>query len=89
MASPVKGLTADIMVCVSGMKFNYSKSTQTNGYLFSMAYVYVLMRQIRTAEIAYNRDTTFERYSPGQKDGFIAIVKQLTGKTKATTSLSG
>lgn len=56
IGSPVKGLTADIM--------------------------------IRTAEIAYNRSTTFERYAPGQKDGFIGIIKLLTGKSEVATSLN-
>ena len=61
-ASPVKGLTADILV----------------SYLLMKIFSNLMSLQIKTVRIAYAGDTTFEAYSPNQAVGFNAIRRLLS-----------
>lgn len=61
-ASPVKGLTADILVCM-----NLSSLRIHIPILFHL--------QIKTAEIAYGRPASYERYAPTQLKSITDIVK--------------
>lgn len=66
-ASPVKGLTADILVI--SLYFS-NKFTLLTSYLF--AYF-----QIKVAEVAYAKPTVYERYAPGQLKGIVDVVKAI------------
>lgn len=61
-ASPVKGLTADILVSYPLMKI----------------FIDLIFFQIKTVKIAYAGNTTFEAYSPNQVVGFNAISRLLS-----------
>jgi len=55
-ASPIKGLTSDILVRPSVSEHVHFSSFPT--------------AQIKTAEAAYDRPTVYERFAPGQIRGF-------------------
>jgi peroxisomal coenzyme A diphosphatase NUDT7 len=66
-ASPVKGLTADILVC-----FICSSAVLPSPWLNG-----AIDSQIRTAEVAYGKGPTYERYSSTQPVGFASIHRLL------------
>jgi hypothetical protein len=66
-ASPVKGLTADILV----ISLHFSDNSQLlTSYLFTYF-------QMKVAEVAYAKPTVYERYAPGQLKGIVDVVKAI------------
>ena len=73
-ASPIKGLTADILVCLLPPNFFISSNK--------------LDVQIKTAEIAYGIPTTYERYAPEQLRNFTDIARALADNESSTENIT-
>lgn len=64
-ASPIKGLTSDILVR------RFSRSLRDHPRIERLYF------QTRAAEVAYGKNTTYERYSPNQLIGIDPILRLL------------
>ena len=74
-ASPVKGLTADVLVSLSCQRVSYLvNDSDSDG-------------QIQTAEIAYDRHPTYDRYAPTQAQNFSALSRLLDNGQVQTQQL--
>jgi hypothetical protein len=62
-ASPIKGLTSDILV-----RCSVDSSPTPHTFIYE---------QIHAAEIAFARDTTYPRWAPGQPGTFAEIASSL------------